>query len=155
MDIKEQYEKLLRYCYMKTKDRTLAEDIVQETYLRFWQSHSYKETGKELAYLYTIARNLCVDEFRKLAPENIENVSDIIPDGKSDVEKSIARMDIEAALEKLPDDIREMVLLRYTNEMSVTDIAKITGVSRFAIHRKLKKGIELLKKTMEGGEAYD
>ena len=50
MDLKEQYEKLLRYCYMKTNDRFLAEDIVQETYLKFWQSHQYEDTGKELAY---------------------------------------------------------------------------------------------------------
>ncbi len=65
MDLKEQYDKLLKYCYMKTKDRFLAEDIVQETYLKFWQSRSYEDTGKEMAYLYTIARNLCMDEFRK------------------------------------------------------------------------------------------
>ena len=62
MDLKEQYEKLLKYCYMKMKDRNLAEDIVQETFLRFWQSKSYRDTGKEMAYLYTIARNLCMDE---------------------------------------------------------------------------------------------
>ncbi len=55
MDLKEQYDRLLRYCYMKTKDRSLAEDIVQETFLKFWQSHSYENTGKEMAYLYTIA----------------------------------------------------------------------------------------------------
>lgn len=59
MDLKLQYEKLLRYCYHKTKSKDLAEDIVQETFLKFWQSHSYEDTGKELAYLYTIARNLC------------------------------------------------------------------------------------------------
>ena len=52
MDLKEQYEKLLKYCYMKMKDRNLAEDIVQETFLRFWQSKSYRDTGKEMAYLY-------------------------------------------------------------------------------------------------------
>ena len=65
MRVLNSYEKLLRYCYMKTNDRLLAEDIVQEAYLRFWQNHHYKDTGKEMAYLYTIARNLCVDEFRK------------------------------------------------------------------------------------------
>ena len=67
MDLKEQYDKLLRYCYMKTKDRFTAEDIVQETFLKFWQSCSYKDTGKETAYLYTIARNLCMNEFRRKA----------------------------------------------------------------------------------------
>lgn len=49
MNLKEQYEKLLRYCYMKTNDRLLAEDIVQEAYLRFWKGHHYEDTGKEMA----------------------------------------------------------------------------------------------------------
>lgn len=52
MDLKLQYDKLLRYCYHKTKSEDLAEDIVQETFLKFWQSHSYEDTGKELAYLF-------------------------------------------------------------------------------------------------------
>ena len=59
MDLKEQYDKLLKYCYMKTKDRFISEDIVQETFLRFWQSRKYEDTGKEMAYLYTIAREHC------------------------------------------------------------------------------------------------
>ncbi len=155
MDLKTQYEKLLRYCYMKTNDRTLAEDIVQETYLRFWQNHSYKDTGKELAYLYTIARNLCVDEFRKPKAENIDDYSDMISDDSRQEDSAVQRMDIECAMQKLPEDIREIVLLRYTNDMSVTSIAEILGISRFAVHRKLKKGMESLKKTLEGGKAYD
>ena len=72
MDLKVQYDRLLRYCYMKTKDKYIAEDIVQEIFLRFWQSHSYEDTGKEMAYLYTIARNLCMDEFRREKPLDID-----------------------------------------------------------------------------------
>lgn len=64
MDLQEQYSRLLRYCFMRTKDRYLAEDITQETFLRLWQSHSYRDTGREMAYLYTIARNLCIRECR-------------------------------------------------------------------------------------------
>ena len=64
MDLQEQYSRLLRYCFMRTKDRYLAEVITQETFLRFWQSHSYRDTGREMAYLYTIARNLCIRECR-------------------------------------------------------------------------------------------
>ena len=71
MDLQEQYSRLLRYCFVKTKDRYLAEDIVQESYLRFWQSHSYRDTGREMAYLYTIARNLCIRECRWRADEMI------------------------------------------------------------------------------------
>ena len=153
MDIELQYEKLLRYCLMKTKNRELAEDIVQETYLRFWQSHSYEETGKELAYLYTTARNLCVDEFRKNQPLAIDDYLDIPADENSEPEHYIIQMDIEMALEKLPEDLREIIMLRYTNDMSVKDIAKITELSRFSVHRRIKEGLALLKKYLRKGDA--
>ena len=67
MDIEQQYDKVYRYCYFKVQDKYLAEDITQETFLRFFNS-DYKARGKELAYLYTIARNLCIDEYRRIKP---------------------------------------------------------------------------------------
>jgi len=150
MDLKEQYEKLLRYCCMKTKDRDLAEDIVQETFLKFWQSRSYQDTGKELAYLYVIARNLCMDAFRRQTPEDIDGHEELSAGAKSEPETAIEKMALDAALEQLPQEVREIIVLRYTNEMKVTDIAKITGMSRFAVHRKLKEGLALLKRALEG-----
>ncbi len=150
MDLKEQYEKLLRYCCMKTKDRDLAEDIVQETFLKFWQSRSYQDTGKELAYLYVIARNLCMDAFRRQMPEDIDGHEELSAGAKSEPETAIVKMALDAALEQLPQEVREIIVLRYTNEMRVTDIAKITGMSRFAVHRKLKEGLALLKRALEG-----
>lgn len=148
MDLKEQYEKLLRYCYMLTKDVNQAEDIVQETYLRFWQNHTYKETNKELAYLYTIARNLCMDEFRKPKLEDIDACYEVTGEQRYEPEARIDSLVIEEALEKLPKDLREIIVLRFTNEMNVTDIAKIVGMSRFAVHRRLKEGLTLLRKNI-------
>ena len=59
IDIDEQYDKVYRYCYFRVKNQHLAEDITQETFLRFLESDTYKNQGKSLHYLYTIARNLC------------------------------------------------------------------------------------------------
>ena len=151
MDLKEQYEKLLRYCYMKTKDRYLAEDIVQETFLKFWQSHRYEDTGKEMAYLYTIARNLCVDAWRKLPNLSIESCETMCTDKDAEPERVIEQLAIEYALQALPEDLREIVALRYISEISAADIGKILGISRFAVQRRLKMGLGLLKKELEGG----
>lgn len=150
MDLKEQYEKLLRYCYMKTKDRFLAEDIVQETFLRFWQSHSYEDTGKEMAYLYTIARHLCVDAFRTKEYVNIEDCEEVLTNKTAEQDRMLTQIVIEHALKKLPEDMREIVTLRYVSELSVADIGKILGLSRFAVHRRLKSGLALLKAELEG-----
>ena len=65
MDLKEQYDNIYRYCHMKTGHPETAEDLTQETFLRFLEDTGYQEQGRQLAYLYTIARNLCMDYFRR------------------------------------------------------------------------------------------
>ncbi len=80
VDIQEQYDKIHRYCYYKVGDPVLAEDLTQETFLRYFAQKSYIEHGKQLAYLYTIARNLCMDAFCKKQPEAL---SDELPDKDS------------------------------------------------------------------------
>lgn len=71
IDLEEQYDKIYRYCYYKLHHREKAEDITQETFLRFLENENYRDTGKGLQYLYTIARNLCIDEFRKKPTEEL------------------------------------------------------------------------------------
>ena len=75
----------------------MAEDIVQDTFLRFWQSHSYKDTGKEMAYLYTIARNLCVDIFRTKEHLNIEDYEDVLSEEKTAQDTVLTQIAIENA----------------------------------------------------------
>lgn len=155
MDLKEQYDKLLRYCYMKTKDINYAEDIVQETFLKFWESYSYKDTGKEMAYLYTIARNLCVDEFRKKKLQDIDDYSDLTACRNDEPESVIEKLAIESALEKLPDELKEIVVMRYVSEISAADIGKVMGMSRFSVNRRIKEGLAILRKELEGGKSND
>lgn len=148
MDLQEQYSRLLRYCFVKTKDRYLAEDIVQESYLRFWQSHSYRDTGREMDYLYTIARNLCMDEFRKPVHVSIEECTEPEAGSRYGPEEVIIQEAVREAMDKLPDDLREIIALRYVSELSAADIGKVVGMSRFAVHRRLKEGLALLKKEL-------
>ena len=122
----------------------------QETFLRFWQSHTYKDTGKEMAYLYTIARNLCISEFRRPQNLDIDDYSEQICDDSYSIQQISDRVSVEQALEKLPEDIREMVVLRYINGLSAADIGNILGISRFSVNRRLKEGLKLMKDYMEG-----
>lgn len=64
-DMEEQYDKIYRYCYFKLGNPQLAEDITQEAFLRSLESERFRVGGRPLAFLYTIARNLCIDEYRK------------------------------------------------------------------------------------------
>ena len=157
MDIEQQYDKLLRYCYMKLRDRTLAEDITQETFIRFFESKDYHSIGKEMAYLYTIARNLCIDSFRKQKDELIEDLPAKIqemPESRDKVESIVDRVSIEQALDRLTADEREAVVLRFSGELSVEDIAKSMDISRFAVRRRISSALEKLRKEMERNEEF-
>ena len=157
MDIEQQYDKLLRYFYMKLRDRALAEDLTQETFIKFFESKDYHSIGKEMAYLYTIARNLCIDSFRKQKDELIEDLPAKIqemPESRDKVEDIVDRISIEQALDSLTADEREAVVLRFSGELSVEDIAKSMDISRFAVRRRVLSALEKLRKEMERVEEF-
>lgn len=147
MDLEEQYDKIFRYCYFKLYDKQLAQDITQETFLRFYDKKIRLTNSKELAYLYTIAKNLCVDAFRQKPLFSLADVDDTVsPDTTEDLIDSLA---LRNALEKLPKEEQEVLFLRYVNELPIASICKMTGISRFAVYRRLSKAVRQLKGTLE------
>ena len=99
--------------------------------------------AKHLAYLYTIARNLCIDEFRKKTVDSLENFEEeAIYDP---CEEWIDNLTLRSIIGKLPKEDQELIFLRYVNEMPITSICSIMGISRFAIYRKLSKSLKWLK----------
>lgn len=141
MDLEEQYDKIYRYCYFKTHSRETAEDITQETFLKFFESKEYRDRGRALQYLYTIARNLCTDEYRRIKTCPLDEESQ----GSYSDNEMLRRSYLRAALEKMDESDRELLLLRYVNEVPVNVIARLYGISRFALHRRLSKAVKDLK----------
>lgn len=147
MDIEEQYDKIYRYCYFKLYDKQLAQDITQESFLRFYKQELSLDDSKELPYLYTIAKNLCIDVFRKNHTGNLEDIDrETVYDP---AEAWIERLTLQASISKLPQDEQELLLLRYANGVSISFICKITGLSRFAVYRKLSKSLKWLKEELK------
>ena len=146
MDLESAYDKIYRYIYFKMNDQTVAEDITQETFLRFI-SQKGSIHGYEIKYLYTIARNLCVDEYRRVKPDSLpEGYEEIIPARDDFLEERIAVRD---AVAKLPIEDQEILLLRYVNNESVGTISKTLGISRFALYRRLKNAEDKLRAGLE------
>lgn len=141
IDLEEHYDKLYRYCYFRLHHAQLAEDITQETFLRFLECDSYKEAGRPLAFLYTVARNLCIDEFRK---KQTEELRWDMADGTYEEER-VETLSLHMALETLSDFERELILLRYVNEVGYADLSKIYGMSRYAIYRRITGILRKLK----------
>lgn len=141
LELKDQYDKIYKYCYFKVKNPQIAEDLTQETFLKYFSQNSYISRGKPLAYLYTIAKNLCIDTYKKA--ETLPLDDDILSvNTLEDFETSFA---IKQAINTMTEDLQEIVLLRFANDLSMAEISCITGLSRFAIYRKIGNALKQLK----------
>jgi RNA polymerase sigma-70 factor (ECF subfamily) len=140
VNMKDQYDKVYRYCYHKIQNGHLAEDITQETFLRYFSQTTYINRGKPLAYLYTIAKNLCTDHFRGKQMDPLME-EDAVYEMK-DIEQSIA---VKQAVKLLSKDLQELILLRFVNELSIGEIGIITNLSRFALYRRINEALKRLK----------
>ena len=65
LDMEQQYDNIYRYCYFKLRHAQTAEDITQETFLRYWDRYHPMPNALAIRYLYIIAKNLCIDEYRR------------------------------------------------------------------------------------------
>lgn len=145
-DIEEQYNKLYQYCYFKVHNAHLAEDITQEAFLRLLETGRDRDIEKPLAFLYTVARNLCIDEFRRKKLNELTAVPEDMPaDNESQI---IDAVSVKIALDELTEREREIVLLKVVNEVPVKDISKIFGISRFAVYREVKKILKKLERRL-------
>lgn len=142
LDIEEQYEKIYRYCFYRLHNREQAEDVTQETFLRWFASDTYRDTNQVLQYLYTIARNLCTDEYRRHRPEPFP---EDIPQQEADPLLSIA---LRTELDKLNEEDRELILLRYVNEVQIGVLCKLYGQSRFSLYRRLNRILKVLQNAL-------
>ncbi|MDE6520794.1 MAG: sigma-70 family RNA polymerase sigma factor [Ruminococcus sp.] len=145
LDVKEHYDKIYRYCYLRVGNRETAEDLTQETFLRYLKHPKYHNIDKTLQLLYTIAGNLCKDEYNRIKtveiPENTVS-------GENIEESVITNYALSEALKKLSPEDREIILLRYVNEVSVNVIAKLYSISRFALNRRINKILAELHKEL-------
>ena len=145
MDIEEQYDKIYRFCYLRVRHRETAEDITQETFLRYLEHPQYHSLDKTLQLLYTIAGNLCTDEFRKKTAVGLSE-TDASDD---DIEDSVlSKFSLKQALGRLDSTDREIILLRYINEVPVNVIGKIYNISRFAVNRRIKRILDELHRDL-------
>ena len=133
MDLEDQYDKLYRYCYFRVRDVQTAEDLVQETFLRWLDHYPGQREREALPTLYTIARNLCVDVTRQRETLPLQETDQVAADPAGTL---VERWDLERALETLTPQDQELLLLRYANQVPLQALSRLTGLSRFAIYRR-------------------
>jgi RNA polymerase sigma-70 factor (ECF subfamily) len=163
----EHYQlRLFRYLLHLTGSRERAEDFFQETWVRVLERGAqYDGKWKFEAWLFTIARNLVLDWHRRKKPQSLEALGD--PEGETsfDVkdEKSITPLEsylneeqregIHASLTKIPVVYREVLVLRFQEEMQLEEIAGVLSTPISTVKSRLYRGLEALRSAMQGGAA--
>ena len=152
---------IYQYIYFKVSSQENAEDLTADVFFKVWQFIRSGKSVKNLrSLLFTAARNAVIDYYRKSKfdpfPKNAEElVEDTQVNVFDEVEKSDDRELLSAALDTLSTEEREVVLLRYTHELSFKEIGAIvgkrSGAVRVSVHRARKK----LKKVLENKQKGD
>ena len=119
--VKKYYSTIRNYCRLHTYTDCDAEDITQATFEHFFRSfRSYHHLGKTANYLYVIARNLCRDSYKKKR----DIVMEALPDkGENPIAVIENKIDIEESIKKLPEDLQEVVILHYFQDLKLKEVA--------------------------------
>ena len=149
MNLEDQYDRIFKYLYFRLHDRHIAEDLTQEAFLRFLSSRTYRDENRQLQYLYTIARNLCNQHYRDREITYSLEESENLPKSESFEQSLLQRLSLRDALEKLSPEEREMLFLRFINEVPVSVMSGLYNISRFAVYRKLNSILKKLRTSVE------
>ena len=161
----EEYgDALFRHAFLRVSDREKAIDIVQDTYTKVW---SYVREGHTIEsfrpFLYKVLNNLIVDEYRKrkeasldalLEQEGIDEGSfDSLSESTS--ESLAATLDGKKAfdlLNTLPDEYREVIVLRFVDELGPKEISQLIEESENTVSVRIHRGLKLLRQAIEREE---
>ncbi len=127
-----------------------AEEVMQETYMKVWTSAAgYHAQGKPLAWMFTIARNLCYMKFREQKHQSDLGLDDL--DGQEtgefcpQIENAADKMVLKAALELLKDEERQIVLLKNSSGLKHREIASALGIPLATVLSKYNRAMKKLE----------
>ena len=153
-------DRIFSSLYYLSKDRELAEDLFQEVFIKIIdtvRSDRYNDEGKFLPWALRIAHNLYIDYFRKYSKHRIincgdntqfENVTPLTPGSDSRIIKMQTYEKLNKMLDKLPEEQREVVVLRHFGELSFKEIAELTKTSLNTCLGRMRYALINLRKEM-------
>lgn len=151
----ELYTPIFKYVLSRTRSRELAEDLTQDVFMRFLKSiNEYKPQGDTpLPYLYTIARNLVINQGIKKKTDYLpDEASEYIGDGKANqLEVSIQKEEVDRILDTLsllPDDQAEVIRLRYLGQLETKEIASALGKTEVNIRKIESRALTRLRELL-------
>jgi RNA polymerase sigma-70 factor (ECF subfamily) len=160
--IKRHESKIYGFIYSKIADRDISNDIFQDTFIkviRTLKSHSYNEEGKFLPWVMRISHNLIVDHFRKtkkmpMYRETEEfSIFSVMSDDSLTIEGKMivdqVEVDLKKLIEELPDDQKEVLVMRMYQDMSFKEISELTNVSINTALGRMRYALMNLRKIID------
>ena len=155
--------KVFTYIFLMVKNETLAEDIFQETFIKVIKSlhrGKYQDSGRFMSWVMRIAHNLVIDHFRKAQQMKTLSNDDYEMDifnsdrfSEQTVEQELVQeqitSDVRSLVEQLPDEQREVVVLRHYLDLSFKEIAEQTGVSINTALGRMRYALINMRKMIE------
>lgn len=138
---------IFRFCILKVSKREVAEDLTQETFMRYWQQLRLGSTiGNDRAFLYTVARNLVIDWYRKRKEQSLDTLSEEGFEFASDDHGgAVLHAEFREALDTiagLDEPSREALMLRFVEGWTPKEIAELTGESANAVSVRLNRAVK-------------
>ena len=148
----DKYEKeLLRMCCVYLRDMSMAEDAVQETFLKAYKGlNSFRGNSSERTWLIRIAINVCNDMRRSAWFRFIDKKVDVDRLEIPRADQNDVSISLMMEIMRLPHKYMEVVLLYYYEDLKLNQIAETLGMSESMVSRRLRKAREMLKGMLEG-----
>ena len=160
--IKRHQQRLFSFIYSKVKDRSITEDIFQDTFIkviRTLKKGNYNEEGKFLPWVVRISHNLIIDHFRKsnrmptFRNTDEFDIFSVLGDGVLNAEKRIIKdqihADVKELINELPEEQKQVLVMRMYNDMSFNEISENTGVSINTALGRMRYALINLRKLIE------
>lgn len=147
----EYIEPIYRFIVLKVRSREIAEDLASEVFLRFWKGRTDTTIQNIRSFLYQIARHVIADHYRKHGKRQVVSIEQAeephIP-AEELVEQASLNLEmdrVQEALGKILDDYQDLIIWRYIDELSVAEIAEITGKTEDNVRVGLHRALQALK----------
>lgn len=160
--IERHQSKIYGFIYSKIQDRDVCDDIFQDTFIKViktLKTRTYSEEGKFLPWVMRIAHNLVIDHFRKSKKMPMQrdteeySIFSFMSDESPNIEHRIildqVEMDLSRLIDELPEDQKEVLVMRIYQDMSFKEIADLTGVSINTALGRMRYALMNLRKVIE------
>ncbi len=145
---------IFKHCYFRLPNRELALDLTQETFTRTW---SEVANGKEIenfrAFLYRVANNLIIDFYRKKKEDSLDTLMeegmDTADDNGENIEESVLVGQIQEVIQSLARPYRDILVMRYIDDLSPKEIASITGQTENTVSVRIHRGLKKVKQIID------